>query len=114
MPIAYMYLSILDSSKKVRNSQRNLIKTQVEVLRIFFTSLRQEGLQPVFVLTDKDADEIALAEEAWLLIPNIQLCYWHLEHAIDRKIKDKKYKSSTYSATKVLEAHHKFEFIDPS
>ncbi|CAG8805535.1 4473_t:CDS:2, partial [Racocetra fulgida] len=55
MPIAYLYFSSKDGSEEVQNSQNNLIKTQIEVLRIFFTSLHQEGLRPVFILTDKDA-----------------------------------------------------------
>ena len=45
---------------------------------------------------------------------HIQLYYWHLEHAIDKWLKDKKSKTNTYSAAKALEAHHKFNFIDPS
>ncbi|CAG8601424.1 13678_t:CDS:2, partial [Cetraspora pellucida] len=44
---------------------------------------------------------------------NLQLCYWHLENAISRRLKDKKPQSNTYSKQKVLEAHQKFSFIDP-
>ncbi|CAG8640622.1 8789_t:CDS:2, partial [Cetraspora pellucida] len=92
MPIAYLYLSILDGTEEALH----------------------KGLKPVFVLMDKDAGEISSVNEAWSWITNIQLCYWHLEHAISKKIKDKKSKTNTYTATKALEAHHKFEFIDPS
>lgn len=45
---------------------------------------------------------------------NITLCYWHLEHAISRKLKEKKSKAGTYTETKALEAHRLFDFIDQS
>ncbi|CAG8544288.1 4975_t:CDS:2, partial [Cetraspora pellucida] len=89
-------------------------KGYVEALQLFFNSLRHEGLQPVFVLTDKDAGQISAISEAWSWMTNIQLCYWHLENAIDKRIKNKKTKSSIYSADKALEVHNMFEFIDPS
>ncbi|CAG8738914.1 6402_t:CDS:2, partial [Cetraspora pellucida] len=114
MPIAYLYLTTLNSSEEARHNPKNFINTRVGVIRMFFASLRQEGLLPVFILVDKDAGEISAAQEAWSLIANIQLCRWHVEQAIDKKIKEKKIKASTYSLNKALEAHHKFEFIDPS
>ena len=43
-------------------------------------------MKPVFVLVDKDAGEISAVSEAWSHIANIKLCYWHLEHAISRKL----------------------------
>ncbi|CAG8603886.1 5902_t:CDS:2, partial [Racocetra persica] len=46
MPIAYLYLSTLDGTEEARNNPANIIKTRVEVLRMFFISLRQEGLYP--------------------------------------------------------------------
>ncbi|CAG8604793.1 15169_t:CDS:2 [Cetraspora pellucida] len=113
VPIAYMYLATLDGTEQARNNPINLVKTQVEALRMFFTSLHQEGLQPVFVLIDKDAGEIFFVSEAWSWNVSIQICHWHIIHAIDRKIKEKKSKASTYSKTKALEAYQKFEFIDP-
>jgi hypothetical protein len=114
MPLAYLYLSTSDGSETACDNPNNEIKTRVGVLRTFFTSLRQKGLHPVFVLLDKDAGEIAAVSEAWSWTSQIQLCYWHLEHAIDRRLKDKKSKQSAYSAAKALEAHSKFDFIDSS
>jgi hypothetical protein len=114
MPIAYLYLATLGGTEEARNSPKNNIKTRVEVLQIFFANLRLEGLQPVFALVDKDAGEISSICEAWSWTVNVQICCWHLEQAIDRKIKDKKSKTNTYSAIRASEAHNKFNFIDPS
>ena len=61
---------------------------------------------------DKDAGQIAAIQEAWSWTANIQLCLWHVKHAIDRKLRDKKYKSSQYTARKAKEANEQFQFID--
>jgi len=50
-------------------------------------------------------------KDVWSSITNIQLCYWHLEHAISRKLKEKKFKMGTYTATKALEVHNLFDFV---
>jgi hypothetical protein len=114
MPIAYLYLCTYDGTEELRHHPRNEIQTRVAVLQKFFASLRREGLMPTFVLLDKDAGEISAVSEAWLWTANIQLCYWHLEHAIDRRIKDKRPKTRTYTETRALEANRLFNFIDPS
>jgi len=114
MPIAYLYLCTYDGTEEARSNPENTIQTRVEALRNFFASLRQEGLKPVFVLSDKDAGEISAVSEAWSWTANIQLCYWHLEHAIDRRIKDKKSKTRMYTAAKASEANRIFNFIDLS
>ena len=41
-------------------------------------------------LLDKDMGQIAAVQEAWSWTTNIQLCLWHIERAIDRKINEKK------------------------
>jgi hypothetical protein len=114
MPIAYLYLCTYDGAEDARHNPENEIQTRVGILRKFFSSLRREGLKPVFALLDKDSGEISAVSEAWSWITNIQLCYWHLERAIDRRIKDKKSKARTYTQTKALEANWIFSFIDPS
>ena len=48
------------------------------------------------------------------MLANIQLCLWHVKRAIDRKLRDKKYKSSQYTARKAKEANEQFRFIDAS
>jgi hypothetical protein len=114
MPIAYLYLLTLEGSEAALGKPENAINTRVQALRDFFTSLREKGVLPVFFLTDKDAGQISAAEQAWSWTANIQLCYWHLEHAIKRRLNDKKSRLSTYSTDKASEAHEQFPFIDRS
>jgi hypothetical protein len=114
MPIAYLYLLTLEGTAAALTKPENTVNTRVQALCSFFSSLRNEGLLPVFVLTDKDAGEISAVHQAWSWTTKIQLCYWHLEHAIDRRLKDKKSTAGTYSQDKASEAHKKFDFIDPS
>jgi len=71
----------------------NVEENGVNLSGIFL--LRSKNILPTFVLVDKDAGQIsAIQEEAWSWIANIQLCLWHVEQAIDCKLKEKKYKSS--------------------
>ncbi|CAB5356877.1 unnamed protein product [Rhizophagus irregularis] len=112
MPIAYLYLLTCNGTTDAYNDPKNQVNTRVQALREFFTSLRNEGLLPTFVLIDKDAGEISAIEEAWSWTVNLQLCYWHLEHAIERRLKDKKSKSTGYSKNKAIEAHQQFDFIE--
>ncbi|CAG8541272.1 23481_t:CDS:2 [Dentiscutata erythropus] len=114
MPLAYLFLLMCDGTEESYNNPKNTTCTRVQALREFFSSLRNEGLLPAFVLLDKDAGEISAVEEAWSWTANIQLCYWHLDHAIRRRLKDKKPKASGYSKEKAAEASHQFDFIDPS
>ncbi|PKY57507.1 hypothetical protein RhiirA4_510082 [Rhizophagus irregularis] len=114
MPVAYLYLLTCDGEAEAYNDPKNQINTRVQVLCKFFTNLRNEGLLPAFVLLDKDAGEISAIEEAWSWTTNLQLCYWHLEHAISRRLKDKKSKSSGYSKNKAMEAYQQFDFINSS
>ena len=82
MPVAYLYLLTCDGIAEAYNDPKNQVNTRVQALREFFTSLRNEGLLPTFALIDKDAGEISAIGEAWSWTTNLQLCYWHLEHAI--------------------------------
>lgn len=65
MPIAYLYLCTYDGTEEARLNPENETQTRVAVLRKFFSSLRREGLKPVFALLDKDAGEISAVSEAW-------------------------------------------------
>ncbi|CAG8832393.1 31772_t:CDS:2, partial [Gigaspora margarita] len=113
VPIAYLYLLTCNGTVEAYNDPQNQINTQVQALCEFFTSLRNERILPTFGLVDKDAGQISAIEEAWSWTVNLQLCYWHLEHAIDRRLKNKKLRISGYSKNKVIEAHQQFNFIDP-
>nr|CAG8551198.1 6119_t:CDS:2 [Entrophospora candida] len=76
----------------------NRINSQVKVLGELLLLLRSKGVLPTFVLVDEDAKQIVTIQEAWTWMANIQLCLWHIEQAIDCKLKEKEYKSSQYTA----------------
>ena len=109
MPIAYLHLCTYDGTE-ARPIPK--IQSKLELRHYGMSSTR--GLKPVFVLLDKDSGEISAVSEAWSWTANIQLCYWHLEHAIYRRIKDKKSNTIMYTETKASEANRIFNFIDPS
>jgi hypothetical protein len=114
VPLAYLYVDTFTAPEDRLQDPRNRINSRVKVLREFFLSLRSEGVLPTFVLVDKDAGQIAAIQEAWSWTTNIQLCLWHVERAIDRKLKEKKYKLSRYTAQRAKEANEQFDFIDAS
>ncbi|CAG8738526.1 7509_t:CDS:2, partial [Cetraspora pellucida] len=100
------------ASEECLLNPNNIVHTRVGVLREFFIELRNEEIFSTFVLLDKDSGEIAAAQEAWSQAV-IQLCLWHVEHAIECKLKEKKPRRSQYSAQKANEAHQQFAFINP-
>ena len=112
VPLAYLYANTFTAPDDCLQDPRNIINSRVKVLKEFFLSLRRVGILPTFVLVDKDAGQIAAIQEAWSWTASMQLCLWHVKRAIDRKIRDKKYKSSQYTARKAKEANEQFRFID--
>jgi len=112
--LAYLYVDTFTAPEDHLQDPRNRINSQVKVLKEFFLLLRSEGILPTFVLVDKDAGQIIAIQEAWSWMANIQLCLWHVEQAVDRKLKEKKYKSSQYTARKANEAQEQLDFIDAS
>jgi len=87
-PLAYLFL---DNSKK-GDGVRTLI------LAGFFNSLKHKELNPEFFLTDKDFAQINAALQVWPSI-KIQLCFWHLERAIKKRLADGSIpKTNSYNA----------------
>ncbi|CAG8474476.1 11323_t:CDS:2 [Cetraspora pellucida] len=78
----------------------------------FSAPAESKGIQPIFVLTDKDAGEIVAVEMAWSQIVKIQICLWHMECAVKRKLKEKKVKTSQYTLQVANNAKQQFDFID--
>ena len=66
-------------------------------------------MEPEFFLTDKDFAQISAVQRAWPSV-KIQLCRWHMQRAIETKLKDsKKAQQIIYNP---LVAHEKFSFIE--
>ena len=114
VPLAYLYLDTFVPSEDISdNNNDNQIQNREEVLRAFFLALRQENILPTFVLVDKDIGQINAIETAWDKMAIIQICLWHVEHAIMRKLEEKREKSSQYRNNTAQAANRQFDFIDP-
>ena len=114
VPLAYLYVDTFTAPADCLQDSRNRINSRVKVLTEFFLALRTEGVLPTFILVDKDAGQIAAINEAWSQRANIQLCLWHVERAIDRKLRESKHKLSQYTTRRANEANTQFSFINVS
>lgn len=75
---------------------------------MFFKQMKLQGLNPEFLLTDKDFSQITASQRIW---PNtkIQLCRWHIKRSVEARLASNKLSQrNTYVG---LTAHHKFSFI---
>ncbi|CAG8617147.1 7776_t:CDS:2 [Gigaspora margarita] len=90
---------VIDSTFKTNQEKFELFAqycaSRVGALTQFFISLYNEGVLLAFVLFDKDSGKINAVQKAW---PKaiIQLCLWHVEHAIESH-----------------KAYTEFDFINP-
>ncbi|CAG8444437.1 16215_t:CDS:2, partial [Cetraspora pellucida] len=112
VPLTYLYLYTFTALVELLQDPRNKIHSRVLVLKEFFSLLRDKGIRPSFILMDKDAGKLAAIEGAWSQIPKVQICLWHTERAIARKLKEKKFKASQYTLQVANDAKSQFEFID--
>lgn len=113
VPLAYLYMDTFVPSEDLPNSDSdNRIQNREGVLCEFFLALRQENILPVFVLVDKDAGQINAIEAAWDKKAVIQICLWHIEHAIQRKMQERREKASQYKIETAQAANRLFQFVD--
>ncbi|KAF7725365.1 hypothetical protein EC973_009631 [Apophysomyces ossiformis] len=101
-PIAYMILHLDPRHTPEEN-------TRSDVLKAFFTTLRQKGLQPKFMFTDKDVGQIAAIESTWEP-RTLRLCLWHMQRSIKIKLAQEKLLHPIYNAENAVQ---EFPFIDP-
>ena len=86
----------------------NVVRTGVII--DFLAQLKIRGLEPNFLITDKDFAQISAACFVWKNI-KIQLCLWHIKKAVLAKLSSSKNSQVNYNG---LVARQKFSFIDPS
>ena len=114
VPLAYLYVVTFVLLEDISNSNNNnSIQNREGVLREFFSALRRENILPTFVLVDKDIGEINAIETAWDNKATVQLCLWHIERAINRKLEERRERASQYKKETAQAANQQFEFIDP-
>jgi len=67
------------------------------------------GVNPVFIHSDKDMGEIGAAHNMWEA--KINLCWWHLRHAIRTRLAKAKLATSPYNVNRAMA---EFTFIKPN
>jgi hypothetical protein len=79
IPLSYL---LLNTSRVAAAGKRT------ERIAQWFQSLREAGLQPRWILTDKDLAEVTASQVVW---PNAnhQLCHWHALRSIEKRLKQK-------------------------
>ncbi|KAI9491741.1 hypothetical protein BDB00DRAFT_930163 [Zychaea mexicana] len=86
-PIAYMLLKLTPQSQLVNDGEDDTFR--VGVIAEFFKCLKQAGLQPKFMFTDKDWGQIcAILEAVWTNGRVLRLCLWHLVHSVKKRLAD--------------------------
>ena len=99
-PIAYL---VLDTHHAVDRDHAKTAEIQE-----FFRALRNEGLRPHFMMTDKDSAQIYAIRSIWG--DNVaRLCMWHARRSVKLKLSSKT-PTARYNAS---QAHEDFSFIDP-
>lgn len=70
--------------------------------------MKKLGIEPEFVLTDKDQSEINAAHGIWPELKH-QLCFWHTLRAVKQRLAQNKSTPAFYAVTDAIKA---FDFID--
>ncbi|CAG8651016.1 2521_t:CDS:1, partial [Paraglomus occultum] len=85
--LAYLYLDMFVPLEDLLDNQSdNRIQNHEGVLCEFFLALWHENVFPTFALVDKDIGQINATEAAWDERMIVQICLWHVEHAVERKM----------------------------
>jgi hypothetical protein len=101
-PLAYLFL---EHNGKCGDGIRT------EIITKFVLQLKEKGLDPEFILTDKDWAQIKACHSTWPKA-KIQLCRWHINRAITTRLQsDQMVARDTYNG---YIAHQIFSFIDPN
>lgn len=101
-PLAYLFL---ENNGKCGEGIRTT------VIQTFLTKLREEGIQPEFLLTDKDFAQINASRFTWHGV-KIQLCKWHIKRAVmTRLASDKTTRNSSFNPLSEFGARFPFDGI---
>ena len=102
IPLAYLFMQVTASASKRPGVDQEAPKADqgatTAVLYDFLLELRELGLNPTFMGTDKDLSELSAIAKTWPGC-SIQLCYWHVKRAIRTKL-------NTSSSTKTIANYH--------
>src|SRR5882757_5543662 len=99
LPLSYLFITIEANAAP---------HTKQTVLISWMSAIRSLGIEPQFVLSDKDQSEINALKHSWPQAKH-QLCLWHTLRALKRRLSQNENPGS-YNA---LEAHAAFPDINP-
>jgi hypothetical protein len=101
-PLAYLFLE---------NNGQCGEGIRTSIVQVFLTKLRDEGIHPQFLLTDKDFAQINAARFTWKDI-KIQLCKWHIKRAVMARLgSNKAPRNSSFNPLSELGARFPFNGI---
>ena len=104
-PLAYLFL---ENNGKCGDGIRTT------VIQNFLNKLRDMGLQPEFLLTNKDFSQINAARFTWKEI-KIQLCKWHIKKAVITRLTSNKIpRKSSFNPLSEFGVRFPFNNITPS
>lgn len=104
-PLAYMFLE---------NNGRCGEGIRTAVIQNFLTTLRDAGIRPEFLLTDKDFAQINAARFTWEGV-KIQLCKWHIKRAVmARLVSNKSTRSAQLNSLSELGRRFPFDGVTQS
>jgi hypothetical protein len=98
LPLSYLFITT-EANAAPHTKQTALIA--------WMGAIRSLGIEPQFVLSDKDQSEINALKHSWPQAKH-QLCLWHMLRALKRRLSQNENPGS-YNA---LEAHAAFPDID--
>jgi hypothetical protein len=77
VPLSYLLLNTRKVAAKGKRTER---------IARWFQCLKEGGLKPRWILTDKDLAEVTASRRVWA-DGNHQLCHWHAHRAIEKRLK---------------------------
>ncbi|PKK59890.1 hypothetical protein RhiirC2_670070, partial [Rhizophagus irregularis] len=63
--------------------------TRTDTITIFCKQMKLQGLNPEFLLTDKDFAQITTSQRIWVNT-KIQLCRWHIKQSVEVRLASNK------------------------
>jgi hypothetical protein len=105
-PVGYLIVKIENVPQSGQASAR------IDTLKLFFQTMKNQGLNPTFMFCDKDVAEIRAVEETWQHNdhPIVRLCLWHQKRAIKFKLSQQK--TAILPIYDPAAAHLEFDFVD--
>lgn len=101
IPLAYCFTEVHENN--VHGARKATPGSTTAVLDQFLSPLRDRGLNPTFVGTDKDFAEIRAVQQVWPAA-KVQLCYWHARRAMRSRLANSRHAQAAVTQYRPSEA----------